>query len=103
MQYKIELEDLIVFKKKIAITTLEKSKDVMCVLDQGCVGCVLKGINALKVECKLNLRLERKKQSLVNLIKYVLFQSSSPQGRFTGGFGTGNAEMSWYVCLRQEW
>lgn len=56
----------------------------MCASDQGCVGCILKVINALKVECKLNLILERKKQSLVNLIKYILFQSSSPRGRFTG-------------------
>lgn len=71
----------------------------MCASDQGCVGCVLKVISALKVECKVNLRLERKKQSLGNLIKYILFQSSSPTGRFTGGFGTGVTEMSRYVCL----
>ena len=71
----------------------------MCASDQGCVGCILKVINALKVECKLNLRLERKKQSLVNLLKYILFQSSPPRGRFTGGFGIGNIEVSWYVCL----
>lgn len=55
----------------------------MCASDQGCVGCIVKVMNALKVECKLNLRLERKKQSLGNLIKYILFQSSSPRGRFT--------------------
>lgn len=69
----------------------------MCASDQGCVGCILKIINALKAECKLNLRLERKKESLVNLIKYVLFQCRSPRGRFTGFFGIGNIEMSWYV------
>lgn len=60
---------------------------------------ILKVINALKVKCKLNLSLERKKQSLVNLIKRVLFRSSSPRGRFTGFFGIGNIEMSRYVCV----
>lgn len=53
----------------------------MCASDQG---CVVKVINALKAECKLKLRLERKKQSVVHLIEDMLIQSSSARGRFAG-------------------
>lgn len=53
----------------------------MCASGQG---CVVKVINALKAECKLKLRLERKQQSIVHLMEYLLLQSSSARGRFAG-------------------
>lgn len=38
-------------------------------------GSILRAVDALKGECKLNLRLKRRKRSGVNLVTYVLFRA----------------------------